>query len=91
MCFREVLPVGALTFVEVRDSVEAQPVEAEGEPESDDVLDLVPDVRVVEVEVGLVVEEAVPVVGIGDWIPRPVRLVGIGEYDPRVSIPAGCV
>ena len=42
------------------------------------------DVRVVEVEVGLVGEEAVPVVGLRDRVPGPVGLLGVGEDDARL-------
>ena len=43
------------------------------------------DRRVVEVEVGLVAEEAVPVVRLGDRVPGPVRGLGVLEDDPRVA------
>src|SRR5438477_11689865 len=44
------------------------------------------NLRVVEVEVGLVGVEAVPVVGVGDVIPGPVRGLEIFEDDPRVLV-----
>ena len=58
----QVLAVRAVALVEVRHGVEAEPVEAEAHPEPDDVEHRLLDLGVVEVEVGLVVEEPVPVV-----------------------------
>ena len=43
-------------------------------------------VGIVEVEVGLVGVEAVPVVGVGDRIPGPVRALGIDEDDARAGV-----
>ena len=43
-------------------------------------------VGVVEVEVGLVAEEAVPVELLRLRIPRPVRLLGVGEDDARAGV-----
>ena len=56
----EVLAVRAVALEEVRHGVEAEAVEPEAEPEPDDVEHGVGDLGVVVVEVGLVVEEAVP-------------------------------
>jgi hypothetical protein len=42
--------------------------------------------RVVVVEIGLVREEAVPVVFSGDRVPGPVRGLGIGEDDARAGV-----
>ena len=43
-------------------------------------------VRVVEVQVGLVAEEAVPVVGLRDRVPGPVGGLGVGEDDARARV-----
>jgi hypothetical protein len=45
----------------------------------------------VEVEVGLVAEEAVPVELLGDRVPGPVRLLGVGEDDARAGELVGVV
>jgi hypothetical protein len=50
----EVLAVGPLALIEVRDGVEAEPVDAEIKPEIDDVEELVLDLGVLEVQIGLV-------------------------------------
>ena len=65
----QVLAVGALALEQVRHRVEPQAVEPEVEPVAHDVEQRVPHLGVVEVEVGLVREEAVPVVLPGHRIP----------------------
>ncbi len=85
----QVLAVGALTLVEVGDRVEAQPVDAHLEPEVHGPLDRLPDPPAVEVEVGLVGIEAVPVVGSRDGVPRPVRRLEVLEDDPSVPVAVG--
>ena len=42
--------------------------------------------RIVEVQVRLMTEEAVPVVRLGDRVPGPVRGFGIGEDDARAKV-----
>ena len=79
----EVLAVRALALVEVGHGVEAKAVEAEVQPEAQDVEHRLADLGVVVVEVGLVMEEAMPVVGAGLLVPRPVRRLGVDEDDPR--------
>ena len=83
----QVLAVGALALVEVRDGVEAEAVEPEVQPEAQDLEHRLLDLGVVEVEVGLVGEEAVPEVGAGLLVPGPVGGLGVGEDDPRVLVP----
>ena len=66
----QVLAVGALALEEVGHGVEAEAVEAEVEPEAQDLEHRLLDLGVVVVEVGLVGEEAVPVVGAAPARPR---------------------
>ena len=61
----QVLAVRALALVEVGHGVEAEAVEPEVEPEAEDVEHRLLHLGVVVVQVGLVGEEAVPVVGAG--------------------------
>ena len=42
--------------------------------------------RVVEVQVGLMVEEPVPVIRLGRVVPAPVRRLGVGEDDPHALV-----
>ena len=72
---------GAVALDEVGDGVEAEAVDAHVEPEAHGGEDFVHDAGVVEVEVGLVGEEAVPVVLLGDFVPGPVGFFGVGEDD----------
>jgi hypothetical protein len=67
------------SLVEVRDSVEAEAVEADVEPEAHHVEHHLLDLFVVIVEVGLVAEEAMPVVLLALGVPRPVRALGVDE------------
>ena len=82
----EVLAVGPLALEEVGHGVAAEPVHAHAQPEAHDVEHLFLDRGVVVVEVGLVAEEAVPVVLLGHRVPRPVGALGVGEDDPRALV-----
>ena len=82
MRFRQVLVQRAFPHAQVRHGVEPQRVDAEVEPELHHVDHGVHDRRVVVIQVGLMREEAVPVILFGDRVVRPVRLLRIGEDDP---------
>ncbi len=82
----QVLAAGAGALEQVGHRVEAQAVDAELEPEVDHAQHLLAHLGVVEVEVGLVGVEAVPVVGLGDRIPRPVGALEVGEDDARLGV-----
>ena len=77
----DVFAAGAVAFDEVRNCVETEGVDADVEPEAHGVEDFFHDARIVEVEVGLVGEEAVPVVLLRDFVPGPVGFFGVGEDD----------
>ena len=83
---RQVLVVGALALDQVGHGVEPQPVDAEFEPEAHHAQHRLEHLRIVEIEVGLVRVEAVPVIGAGDRIPGPVRALGIEEDDARAGV-----
>ena len=78
----QVLADRALAFDQVGHGVEPQAVDAAVEPEPHDPDDRVEHRRVVEVQIRLVMEEAMPVVGLGGVVPAPVRGLGVGEDDP---------
>ncbi len=86
MGFEQVLAVGALALEQVGNGVEPQAVDAAIQPETQHVEHGLADARVVEVQVWLVAEEAVPVVAPRLAVPGPVRRLGIGEDDPCVAV-----
>ena len=83
----QVLAVGAVGLEQVRHGVEAEPVEAQPQPVPHHVDHGVGHVGVAEVEVGLVVEEPVPVVLLALGVPRPVRRLGVHEDHPGFGPP----
>jgi hypothetical protein len=82
----EVLAVGAVALEQVGDRVEPEPVQSQVEPEAQHVEHRLLHLGLVVVQVRLVVEEAVPVVGAGLLVPGPVRGLGIDEDDARVLV-----
>ncbi len=83
--------MGPLALVEIGDGVEPQPVDPHLHPEVEGVQKRFVDPRVVEVQVRLVREEAVPVVGLSDRVPGPVRGLEVLEDDARIGVLAGIV
>ena len=86
MCLGKVLARRSLTFVEIRHGIESQPVDAHLHPEVERLEDGFFHLRVVEVQVGLMVVEAVPVIRARDRIPAPVRALEILEDDARLAV-----
>ena len=82
----QVLAVGALALEQVGHRVQPEAVDAEVEPEAQDVDHRFLHGRVVVVQVGLVGEEPVPVELLAHRVERPVRLLGVDEDDPRVGV-----
>src|SRR5262245_11432924 len=68
----QVLTGRALPLKEIGHGIETQPVDAEVEPEVDDVEDGLAHMRISVIQVGLMGIEAMPVIRIGDRIPAPV-------------------
>jgi hypothetical protein len=82
----EVLAVRPRALDEVGNRVEPQTVDAEPQPETHHIGDRLEHAGIVEVQVGLVAEEAMPVELLRFRIPAPVRLLGVGEDDARVAV-----
>jgi hypothetical protein len=80
------LAVAALRLVEVGDRVEPDRIDAEVEPEAQHAFDRRVHGRVLEVEVGLVREEAVPVELPSHGVEGPVRHLRVDEDDAGVGI-----
>ena len=83
----QVLAVGALTLEQVRHGVQPEAVDAEVQPEPQDVDHRFLHGRVVVVQVGLVGEEPMPVELPAHRVVRPVGLLGVDEDDARVLVP----
>ena len=83
---RQVLADRAFALDQVGHGVEAQAVDAAVEPELHDLDHRLEHLRVVEVQIRLMMEEAVPVVRLGGVVPAPVRGLGVGEDDPHALV-----
>ena len=86
MGFGKVLVVGAFPLDQVGHRIEPQPVDAEIEPEAHDAEHGFDHARIVEIQIGLMRIEAVPVIRAGDRVPGPVRPLGVEEDDARAGI-----
>ena len=84
--FGEALASSSVTLDEIGDRVEAKGINSEVEPEAHGFEDFFEDGGVVEVEIGLVMEEAVPVEGLCGIVPCPVGFFGVGEDDGCVFV-----
>ena len=82
----QVLVDRAFALDQVRNRVEPERIDTEVEPEPHDVEDRRQHLGVVEVQVGLVGKEAVPVVLPGNRIERPVRFFGVRKDDARARV-----
>ena len=81
-----VFAVGAVALDQIWDGVQAQGIDTHIEPEAHGLEYFFHHPRVVEVQVRLMREEAVPVVLLGGFIPGPVGLFGVGEDDASVLV-----
>ncbi|MEJ1968368.1 MAG: hypothetical protein WDN03_06990 [Rhizomicrobium sp.] len=86
MRLRQVLVVGALALDQIGHRVEAQPVDADLEPEAHDRQRFRHHGRIVEIEIGLMRVETMPVIGPRLLVPGPVRFLGIEENDARAGV-----
>src|SRR5207244_12148621 len=82
----EVRVVAGVPGAKIVDGVEPETVDAGIEPALHYLEQRADDAWIVEIEVRLVREEAVPVELAGFRIPGPVRLLGVGEDDPRALV-----
>ena len=89
MRLRQVLAVSAGAFEKIGHRVQAEAVDADVEPEIDYFEHCFTNIRIVEVQIGLMRIEAMPEVGFGHWIPSPVGGFEILEDDARVGIFVG--
>jgi hypothetical protein len=80
------LAVAVLALEQVGDGVQADAIDAHVHPEPHDVEHLLAHGRVLEIQVGLVREEAVEVELATHRVERPVRLLGVDENDADVRV-----
>src|SRR4051812_20796252 len=77
---------GALALAEIGNGVQPEPVDAGIQPALHHLDEGAHNARIVEVEVGLVGEETMPVKGAGLRVPGPVGFLGVGEDDARALV-----
>src|SRR5439155_21789386 len=78
-------------LAQVGNRIQAEAVDADVEPELHRLENRLQDARIVEVEIGLMAEEAMPVMRLRDFVPCPIRLFGVGENDSRARVLARIV
>ncbi len=83
---RQIGVVGALTFAQIRDGIETEAVHTEVEPEAHGLQHRVKDEGIGVVEVRLLGEKAMPVVGLRHRVPGPVRGLDVSENNRCASI-----
>src|SRR5678816_3145591 len=86
MRLRKVLVAGALALAEIGDRVQPESVDAEVEPTPHDLHQGHQHARIVEIQIRLVREEAVPVIGLRGGIPGPVGFFRIVEDNAGAGI-----
>src|SRR5690242_12552664 len=82
----EVLAGRSFSLHKVGHGVKPESINSQLKPELHDVPNRFADGRVVEVQVGLVTEESVPIIGFGYGIPGPVRKLRIQKNDARTVV-----
>ena len=80
--------VGSVALDEVRNRVQPETVDAHVQPEAHDLENGLEHPGIVEVEIRLVAEKAVPVELLRELVPGPVRLLGVGENDASPGVKA---
>ena len=84
--FGQVLAVGAVAFKQIGHGIHPETIHAHVHPVVENLENLFLHLRTVVVQVGLVVEKPVPVVGFRHRIPSPVGGFGVGENNPHVLV-----
>ncbi len=82
----QILTGGSFALIQIRHSIQSKPINPHIQPEEHDLLHLGPHLRVVEVQIGLVAKETMPIVLLRLGVPRPVRLFSIGKYDADIFV-----
>ena len=86
MGFRKILAAGAVALDQIGNGVDAQRVHAHVEPVAHHLQHFFEHRGIVVIQIRLMREEAMPVVGLGHRIPGPVGFLRVGEDDARVFV-----
>ena len=86
MRFWQIFAACILAFVKIRDGVETESIDTEGQPEIAHLLERFEHGRIVEIQVRLMGIIAMTVLGFCDRVPSPVRGFEIFEDDPRIFV-----
>src|SRR5436309_9363026 len=90
MSLRQVLTIGVLPFIEIRNSIQTKPVNSHSQPKIDSLEQGFANLRIVVIEVRLVGIKAVPIVGLRHRIPGPIRSLEVAKDDASLFV-AFCV
>ena len=86
MRLRQVFVARAFALNQVRHGSQPQAVDAKLQPESDHAQHCLENLGIIEIQIGLVRVEAMPVIGASNWIPGPIGAFGVNEDDARAGI-----
>src|SRR5215217_5677415 len=86
MCFGQVFTIGTFTLKEIRNSIEPEPVYAHPAPEIEHTEHFFLNSRIIIIQVGLMMKEAMPVILLCHGVPSPVRRFKILENNAHVFI-----
>ena len=87
MRFRQIFARRTLTLHQVRHRIQAEAIHPHVQPELHHVPHFLAHGGVVVIEIRLMAEETVPVVGFGNRVPSPVGHFGIDKDDPSPLVP----
>ena len=82
----QVLIVRPFAFHQIGNRVQPEPVDSHVQPETHDLQNRFQNPGIVETQIRLMAEKAMPVVRLGEGVEGPVRRLRVGEYDARVQI-----
>src|ERR1700752_4536610 len=86
VCFRKVLAKRPFPLDQVRHSVQPETIDSEFEPELHGIPHLFAHRWIVIIQIWLMTEEAMPVIGLGNWVPSPIRHLSVEEDDSGSAI-----
>src|SRR5258706_6690868 len=84
---RQVLTICALPFHQVRNRVEPEGIHTHLQPKPHHIPHLLPNGRIVVVQIGLMTKEAMPIVGFRNRVPSPVRRFCVEKNDSCSLVP----